>query len=249
MRFKLWIEMRDINKKEIEEIGDYRIFLVNASAIRDKSTNDDNFNHLAVHEDYPSLIPKNEIWISKDISKHERQFLIHNGVNRYEALRKGIKDTYTYALKRERAEREKVDGIKFDPKAPPPEKLYVKVYCEIPSDNIKVWLIDGEIARDLYKTDFIEGGNCEVYKWVPEGEIWIEKNLRERQEIPITILHEYVESTLMREKKFKYGKAHNIAVKVDWRRRQNFSKADVKALTTEKALEWAKPYLNNTTGD
>lgn len=113
-----------------------------------------------------------------------------------------------------------------------------------PDDDIEVWLINGEVVRDLYKTDFIEGGNGEVYKFCPKQEIWVEKNLmQEKGEVDITILHEYVESTLMRYKKFSYDKAHNIAAKVDWHHRKKWTFEDVKELDRETALEMAKKYI------
>ena len=60
-----------------------------------------------------------------------------------------------------------------------------------------MWLVDGELVRDLYKTDYICGGNPYVpYPWIPKNEIWIEKNLK-KEEIYSIILHEYVESTLV----------------------------------------------------
>jgi hypothetical protein len=241
MQFKLWLETRDLDKVKIDQFGPYKIFLVNAAAIRDKSVQDDEFNHIGIHLEFPSLIPDKEIWISKDIDKHEQMFLITNGINQYEAKRKGIKDTYDYALKREKSEREKIDGLKFNSKSIP-DKLYYKKYCNI--NEITVWLINGEMVRDLFKTDFIEGGNSEVYKWIPKNEIWIEKNLKEKGEIDITILHEYIESTLMKYNRMNYNKAHPIAAKVDWHHRGKWNKSDVEYLTKEKALAMAKPYLS-----
>jgi hypothetical protein len=240
---------RPLEKKKLEKIGDYTIYTVNASAVRDMSQADDEFNHFGTHLDFPNLVPKDEIWISHDISAHERQFLIHNGISQYEGKRKGKKNYYEYAEKKEKAEREKVDGLKFKPNAhneTPPDKVYYKYYCGIPTegDDIEVWLVNGEIVRDLYKTDFIEGANGEIYSWTPRQEIWIEKNLmRDEGEVDITILHEYVESTLMRYKKMSYNKAHVIAAKVDWHHRRKWKIEDVKALNREEALKMAEPYL------
>ena len=239
--FLEYVKGRKIEKKRLDRIGDYAIYTVNAAAVRDSSQENDEFNHLATHLEFPKLVPNKEIWISQDISKHERQFLIHNGFNQYEGKRKKKRSWYDYALKKEKREREVVDGIKFKPTATnekPPGKVYDRYYCGIASegDDVEVWLVDGENVRDLFKTDFIEGGNGEVYKWVPNNEIWVEKNLKEELEIPITILHEYVERALMKYKKLPYDKAHTIAAKVDWKKRRKFDKADVMDLTIEEAL-------------
>lgn len=246
--FLEYVGGRKIDKKKIDRIGDYTIYTVNASAIRDSSQANDQFNHLATHMEFPKLVPNNEIWISQDISQHERQFLIHNGLNQYKAKKLGKRNWYAYALKKEKREREVVDHIKFksDPAQKPPEKIYYKYYCGIPNENddIEVWLVNGEIVRDLFKSDFIEGGNAEIYgKWLPKGEIWIERNLSQ-SEINITILHEYVERTLMKYKKLPYDKAHTIASKVEWHhRKKKWNIDDVKLLNAEEALEMAKKYL------
>jgi hypothetical protein len=249
LSFLEYVNGKTIEKKRLEKIGDFTIFTVNASAIRNIDQGDDEFNHFATHMEFPKLVPNNEIWISRDISERERQFLIHNGMNQYLAKKKGKRNWYEYALKKEKAEREKVDKIKFVGKdrKTPPDKVYYKYYCGIPSENddVEVWLVDGEIVRDLYKSDFIEGGNPEVYSWVPKGEIWIEKNLeKEKDEVDITILHEYIESTLMKYKKLTYNKAHPIASKVEFHHRnKKWDITDVKDLNREEALEMAKRYL------
>lgn len=247
MSFKIWLESL-FDKKLIDQIGPHRIYSVNASKIRNKSVADDGFNHFATHLEFPSIVPKNEIWVSQDIDKKETPFLITNGLNQYKAQKKGVKDPYDYALRREKKEREAVDGIKFQPKEKPPENLYYKLFCKIKSDGIQVWLVDGEKVRDIYKSDFIEGGNNAgagkgVYPWIPKDEIWIEKNLKEKGEIEITILHEYVERTLMRKMNFSYGKAHGIATKIDFKHRGKFTKQDAENLTEKEALEMAKSYL------
>lgn len=237
--FTEFVRNKSLHKKLLEKIGKYSIYTVNAEAIRDTSVSDDEFNHFATHLEFDDLVPNNEVWISQDISKHERQFLIHNGLHQYEAKHQGKKDWYDYALRLEKAERKKSDGIKFNPKKKPPQNLYGRRYCQI--GDVTAWLINGEIARDLYKVDFILGGNggSGPYPWIPKNEIWIEKNLPPK-EIPYVILHEYVENTLMMEKGLTYDKAHGIASKVEFHHRNHkFDKADVEALTRPKALEMA----------
>lgn len=236
--------VHDINKKLIEKFGNYKVFLVDAEKLRKISVEDDQFNHIGTHLGFPKLIPNNEIWISKDEEPHEIQILIHTGIAQYEAKNKGIKDYYNYAIKKEKAEREKVDGIKPNKKEKPPKKLYYEHYCNV--DDFKVFLIDGELCRDLYYTSFIEGANPFVYKWCPKNELWIEKDLlKHKGEVDITILHEYTESMLMKYKKYTYDKAHNIASKIEQEfRNKKWDKSDVESLTPEKALQMAKKYIS-----
>lgn len=245
--FLEYVKGKSIEKTKLDKIGDYKIFTVNVTAVRAASQTNDGFSRFATHAEFPKLIPNNEIWINKEVSKHERQFLIHNGIHQYKAKEAGKRNWHDIAQKKEKAEREKVDGLKLNPKKfnqEPPDKIYSKYYCGIPSpnDDIEVWLVNGETVRDLFKTDFIEGGNGEVYKWIPRQEIWIEKTL-EDIEINLTILHEYIESTLMRYKKLTYDKAHVVAAKVDFKHRKNWEIVDVKDLTRETALEMANQYL------
>jgi hypothetical protein len=249
--FLEYVKGRKIEKKRLDRIGDYTIYTVNAAAVRDSSQENDEFNHFSTHLEFPKLVPNKEIWISQDISKHERQFLIHNGFNQYEGKRKKKRSWYDYALKKEKREREVVDGIKFKPNATnekPPTKVYDRYYCGIASENddVEVWLVDGEKVRDLFKTDFILGGNGLIYPWCPNQEIWIEKNLLkdEEEEIPVVILHEYVERALMKYKKLSYDKAHTIASKIEFQhRKHNFNKAKIMSLNIKEAIRMAHRYL------
>lgn len=64
------------------------------------------------------------------------------------------------------------------------------------------------------------GGNSAIYpKYVPRGEIWIDNSLTP-QAAACTILHELVEEKLMRQFKFSYDKAHDIANKVEMKLRK-----------------------------
>ena len=249
--FLEYFNSKELNKILLDQIGIYKIYTVNAEAIRKSSLYDVEYNDFATHLQFPKLVPNNEIWISNDIDKKEIPFFIHNGLHQYEGKKKKVKDWYDYALKLERSERKKIDGLKFHPKLhnkKPPQKVYYKSYLDIksPDNNIKVWLVNGEVIRDLFKSDFVLGGNGYVYSWCPRSEIWIEKNLVKdgEQEIAAVILHEYVESTLMKLKKFSYDKAHNIASKVEFNCRKNDCSIDeIKNLNRNKALKMAEKYI------
>lgn len=234
------LESENVDKRLLEKIGDYSIFLVNSGKIRKLSEKKDSFNFLGTHLEF-DWIPDKEIWISNDITEKERPFIINRGLNQYEAKKRGNKDWKNYALKQERTEREKVDGIKFIGKHKQNKiNVYDRLYCTI--GDMKVWLVDGHKLRDLYRTQFAEGGNAGPYPWVPEKEIWIEKDIDEKEQV-LTILHEYVEYMLMRLKKYTYPKAHKIAIKVDYSLRNSFTKKDLKTLTPEKALTMARKYI------
>src|SRR5438067_959895 len=81
--------------------------------------------------------------------------------------------------------------------------------------SIDDWLVDGNMVRSLYKTDYTEGGHGYVYRWVPKQEIWVEKDL-DRWELPFIVSHEYLELRLMRDLGIEYDKAHEICSKVEF---------------------------------
>ena len=249
LHFLEYVVNRKIEKKKLDKIGNYTIFIVNAAQIRDVSQADDEFNDFATNLTIPKLVPKHEIWISEEVPKRERLFLIHNALAQYHAKEKGMKNWYDYAIKLERAERKKVDGLKYHPEKhheKPPDKVYYKYYCGIPSpkDDIEVWLVNGRVVRETQKVDWVLGGSGVCYDFIPAQEIWIDKDLLKDKEVDICILHEYIESTCMRYKNMPYDKAHIIAAKVDWHmRKKKWDITDVQALNREEALKMAKKYM------
>ena len=70
------------------------------------------------------------------------------------------------------------------------------------SETVKVYLVNGECVRT--NTDgkfedgisFTEGGNPYRYKFVPQGEIWLDL-CEATAELPFTLIHELHESYLM----------------------------------------------------
>jgi hypothetical protein len=99
--------------------------------------------------------------------------------------------------------------------------LYIDAYITLadPEFPIEVWLVDGNMIRSLYKTDYTEGGHGYVYRWVPKSEIWVEKDL-DRWELPFIVSHEYLELRLMRDQGIDYDTAHDICSKVEFNMRK-----------------------------
>ena len=80
--------------------------------------------------------------------------------------------------------------------------------------------INGRIVRDLYKTDFVEGGHGYVYAWIPNNEIWIESCIH-ASEAKFILLHESVERKIMKDFNLDYHVAHNIAADVEYNTRES----------------------------
>lgn len=200
--------------------GKYTIYEINPLEVRDSNLDMQEFGDFGFHLWFKE-IPKNELWINKNLNKREKALAIENGLNQMKDIDNGISEhkAYQNAIKKEKAIREKMDGIKFEGKKlnKTPKQLYIKQLTTL-EDGTKIFLVDGELIRDLFKTDFIEGGNEKAYSWVPKGEIWLEDNLSPK-ELPYILLHEYTERWLMKNKNMNYDKAHKLASKVEFNNR------------------------------
>lgn len=245
------------NKRFIITHEDYDVYAVDALAVRDSTQSDEEFGNFATHDQFPRLIPKGEIWISDKSIEKEGLFYIADALARVREQDKGMPEdqAYTAGLNVERRLREKLLGLKFrhgQPHKRVPPQLYLEHYLTLPDSEfpIEVWLVDGNLVRTWYKTDYVEGGHGYVYKWCPKNEIWIEEDVQ-RGEIPFLLAHEYLELRLMRDKKLEYDAAHEICSKVEFKLRQNkgikrflapgrrkLTKADLPKLTADPVFEY-----------
>lgn len=77
-----------------------------------------------------------------------------------------------------------------------------------------VLAVDGQVVRDLVDVDFTTGGNDARYRYVPPGEVWVERFLSPGDMAPV-VLHELVEGALMRGevggRRMGYDAAHEAA--------------------------------------
>ena len=90
-------------------------------------------------------------------------------------------------------------------------------------DGFKVYLVDGEWIRNNLSVTFGHGGHGYVHEFIPNDEIWVEKNHPEsinnikkgekmsKKFIDSTIIHEMTEFKEMK-KGLNYWKAHQIAL-------------------------------------
>jgi hypothetical protein len=233
INFNLFLEGKTFKfpKKLLTTFGKYKIYLINAHKFRDSSLPDEEFGNYAIHEKFPKIIKKNEVWIANCLSEKERNIIIRSALERLKKLEKGYspKKAFDHSLKMEKAIREKHSTTRKNPYIPK-KKKYTSVHF---NDQVyHVYLVDGKEIRDNFKTDFTQGGNGYAYRWVPKNEIWIEDGLDE-SEIPFIILHELTEAKLMENKNLSYDEAHILASKEEFKKRKenkNFSKDDLSKL-------------------
>jgi HK97 family phage portal protein len=103
------------SKQLHDTIGPYSVYLVDGQTIRTLTQAWHEFGEVAIHEDFPDLIPDAEIWIDNTTRHDEFFFLIHTAIERYEGV------DYYAALREEARLREAAHG-RHKTVNPDPEK-------------------------------------------------------------------------------------------------------------------------------
>ncbi len=216
-----------LRKKRILTHADYTVYSVNGLTVRNVARPDEEFGNFATRDDFPNLIPRGEIWISEKLAAREGVFFIANALTQLKRQAAGAPPDQAYdeGLEVERLLREKLNGIEFrngKPHRTVPPEIYLKKYRDLPDvpGRVEVWLVDGNLARSYYKTDYTEGGHGYVYPWVPRAEIWVEDGVDHR-ELPYVTAHEYLERRLMRDAGLGYDHAHEVCSAVEFELRKN----------------------------
>jgi len=244
-----------LNKKRVLTHTDHTVYSVNGFAVRNAAKPDEEFGNFATRDEFPDLIPADEIWISEKLAAKEGVFFIANALTRLAREAAGATEkSYDDGLEVERLLRERLTGISFrdgKPHERVPDEIYLEEYVTLPDPRgpVKVWLVNGNLARSYYKTDYTEGGHGYVYPWVPEPEIWVEDGV-DRREVPFIVCHEYLERRLMRDRRLGYDHAHEICSAVEFDLRlargltplltgghRKIDKRDLPRLTAERVFE------------
>jgi hypothetical protein len=237
-------------KRHVLTHVDFTVYAVNGLAVRNVAQPDEEFGNFATADDFPDLIPKGEIWISEKLAEREGVFFIANALTQLSQQAAGVsaERAYDEGIEVERVLREKLVGVAFrngKPHRRVPDEIYLQRYIELPDpqEPVEVWLIDGNLARSYYKTDYTEGGHGYVYPWVPRQEIWVEDGVDHR-ELPFIVCHEYLERRLMRDEGIGYDRAHEICSKVEFDLRK---RAEVKCYLAPGRRKIAKNDLPKLT--
>ena len=224
--------------KLLVTIKNISVWQVDGNYIRNNK--DVNFTNSGHHYTF-AYIPKNEIWIDKDFSKHDKplkicsksktkkekctdvsvdeDLLISQAMNERKMMKNGMSylpalDIASKAAKKERKERNNI-SLKDTY-----NHVYIKKLKKYCVNGIKVWLINGKLVRDNFYIHFTEGGHNYVYKFVPLNEIWIDDSLNPN-EYGHVLFHEAIERNLMKYNKMTYHQAHDVAIKYEGVLRSN----------------------------
>jgi hypothetical protein len=247
-----------LHKRHLFVTNGYTVYAIDALAVRDISLDGEEFGNFAVHAEFPRLIPDDEIWITDRLADAEGIFFIANALAQLRVREQGDEDrAYDAGEDVERFLRHRLRGAEFRAARPHkrvPTRIYVEKYTTLPDptrpgDDVTVWLIDGALARDFYKTDYTEGGHGYVYRWVPKPEIWLEVTIKSA-ELPYILAHEFLERRLMHDAGLDYDTAHSICSKVEYTLREGrgpiailtsgrkLTKADLPRLAKDEFFEY-----------
>lgn len=213
----------NVHKKKVGEHEGLEVWLVDGERVRKEI--DENFVEYDHHARF-HFIPSNEIWIDGETNEDERKYFLDNISWERKYLAEGI--TLGEAIEkadaletRERHESQRVKNILASHHARKKalEKIRKEKLGKYSTDSVAIWLVDGEVVRDVYLVEYAEGGHDLVYSFVPRGEIWIEEILHP-DERKFIILHELHERFLMAGGK-DYPHAHKGATIVEDHYREN----------------------------
>lgn len=185
--------------KKYTKISNFTVWIVDGSYIRMHI--DKQFTNFGQHYRF-KYIPDNEFWIDREHSGDESLFFISHMLVEHRLMAKGksFDSAIDKANMAEKSERKKSKFFKSVSKMKTDSGLIRRVHKKLIKkyslDKLKVWIVNGELVRDLFYIDFTEGGHDKVYKFIPENEVWIDDDLSPK-EIGFILLHELYERNLM----------------------------------------------------
>lgn len=193
-----WLRMKKPYLKLFRKIGKISVWIVDGMFVRNKLNSE--FTNCGQHYRFP-VIPTNEFWLDKEYAPGEEDFYVHHLLVEWRLMRGGMDYVHalSYADRSERAERRKskvMKKLRYKTLTPENLKRVHKKKLATYSNGLIVWLVRGELVRDLCFNDYTEGGHDFVYPFVPKQEVWIDDDLGE-QERAFVLLHEVHERRLM----------------------------------------------------
>lgn len=208
--------------KKLEVVGDFTVWEVDGMYVRNNLNRE--FTNFGQHFRFP-FIPKHEFWIDKENANNETFYYVNHMLTEWNLMNQG--NDYDTAItkadrleQRERKKSELMEKVLKEVDNTPkkvPKEMYIQ---RLPSkDSLEIWIISGELVRDLYFIDFTEGGHHFVYDFVPYNEVWLDNDLTPKER-EFVLLHELHERYLM-FKGWTYNHAHNSSSYVEYQCRRN----------------------------
>jgi len=203
--------------RKLEDVGDFEVWEVDGMYVRNNLNRE--FTNFGQHFRFP-FIPKHQFWIDKQNSSNETPYYVDHMIIEWNLMNQGVDyDTaIAKADQQEQKERKKsalmgkVRKEMSDTGVKVPKEIYVHKLTG--SASPQIWIVNGELVRDLFFIDFTEGGHHFVYDFVPYNEVWLDNDLTPKER-EFVLLHELHERYLM----FKgqtYNHAHNSSSYVEY---------------------------------
>ena len=221
----------------LERVEGFAVWVVDGRYVRE--TLNEEFTNFGQHLEF-RFIPAGEFWLDAENTPGEAPFFVDHLLEEHRLMAQGVR--YGDALDRgdevEKAERAKTrleqEGAALRDSGRTAE-LMAKVHKDLLagySDAVKVWVVDGELVRDVFYIDFTEGGHDKVYKFVPAGEVWVDDDVTPAER-GFILLHELHERALM-ARGWPYAKAHPDSSRIEYYYRHHPAGLDA-ALRAEMA--------------
>ena len=202
----------------------FAAWVVNGAYVRENL--DEEFTNFGQHLNF-RFIPAGEFWLDKENAPGEERFFVDHLIIENRLMARGM--AYDKALDEadavERSERDKsARGREAGAlaKSGRTDDLLHKIHKDLWTEfsaNAKVWIVDGELVRDVFFIDFTEGGHDKVYKFVPAGEVWIDDDVNPAER-KFILLHELHERALM-ARGWPYARAHKDSSRIEYQCRRN----------------------------
>lgn len=214
--------------KKVKTVEDFDVWEVDGKYIRDNI--DREFTNFGQHYRFP-FIPTHEFWLDKEFGTIERKFFIDHMIVEWHLMHDG--KSYEYAIGKadtqEIKERKKsalMIRVEKELQALPAKTVPKEIYKEKLAENegVYVWVVNGQLVRDLYYIDFTEGGHHFVYGFVPYNEVWIDDDLNPTERYYV-LLHELHERYLMHSG-LTYDHAHHSSSIIEYKCRRDPSQLE-----------------------
>ena len=122
----------------------------------------------------------------------------------------------------ERKERRRVGDVaratRHGQQLPDAHSVHERLWKRL-ENGVHVWIVNRRLVRSIFDIDFTAGGHDRLYEFVPEGEVWIDDAITEKERA-FVLLHELHERNQM-EIDVPSSQAHAESSRLEFRCRHH----------------------------
>jgi hypothetical protein len=201
-------ELKPPYLRRVARRGDLQVWIVDGAYIRGHL--DEEFTNFGQHYRF-RFIPECELWLDQEGDADEQSFFIDHLVVEHRLMAAGMpyEQAIVEADKAERRERRRSGDVarvtRKGQVLPDASAVRERLWKKL-ENGVSVWIVNGRLVRSVFDIDFTAGGHGHVYEYVPEGEVWIDDDIVEKER-GFVLLHELHERNAMGAG-LTYSKAH-----------------------------------------